>query len=285
LTPARKAGGDNRASSREGGAYNRAVDEANGQRGSAVLSITGLRAGVAERDILDGIDLEIRSGEVHAVMGPNGSGKSTLAHALMGRPGLRVTGGAVRLDDIDVLALPTWKRAQAGLFLVPQYPTEVPGVSLEDALGEALTAAGRDRAHVPDLVVTEADRIGFDPRFLDRPLNVDLSGGEKKRNETVQLGVLRPRFAVLDEVDSGLDIDALRAVARRIEAATTESDLGVLAITHYTRLLHVLRADAVHVLVRGSIVASGGPELAEELERTGYAPYGVDEPGASVPGA
>ncbi len=249
-----------------------------------MLSITGLRAGVAEREILEGIDLEIRSGEVHAVMGPNGSGKSTLAHALMGRPGLRVTAGAVRLDDIDVLTLPTWKRAQAGLFLVAQYPTEVPGVSLEDALGEALTAAGRDRAGVGDLVAAEADRISFDPRFLDRPLNVDLSGGEKKRNETVQLGVLRPRFAVLDEVDSGLDIDALRAVARRIEAATTESDLGVLAITHYTRLLHVLRADAVHVLVRGSIVASGGPELAEEIERTGYAPYGVDEQGATVSG-
>jgi Fe-S cluster assembly ATP-binding protein len=271
VTPAREAGGDSRAAAREAGA--------------AVLSITGLRAGVAEREILDGIDLELRSGEVHAVMGPNGSGKSTLAHALMGRPGLRVTAGAVRLDGIDLLGLPTWKRAQAGLFLVPQYPTEVPGVSLEDALGEALTAAGRDRTDVPDLVAAEANRIGFDPRFLDRPLNVDLSGGEKKRNETVQLGVLRPRFAVLDEVDSGLDIDALRAVARRIEAATTESDLGVLAITHYTRLLHVLSADAVHVMVQGSIVASGGPELAEELERTGYAPYGVDEPGASVSGA
>jgi Fe-S cluster assembly ATP-binding protein len=253
-----------------------------GSNGSSVLSVAGLRAGVPEREILEGIDLELRSGEVHAVMGPNGSGKSTLAHVLMGRPGLRVSAGGVSLDGIDLLALPTWKRAQAGLFLVPQYPTEVPGVSLQDALGEALTAAGRDRAEVPELVAAEAGRIGFDPRFLDRPLNVDLSGGEKKRNETVQLGVLRPRFAVLDEVDSGLDIDALRAVARRIEAATTESDLGVLAITHYTRLLHVLSADAVHVMVRGSIVASGGPELAEELERTGYAPYGVDEPGASV---
>jgi Fe-S cluster assembly ATP-binding protein len=251
---------------------------------TSILSIAGLRAGVDDREILEGIDLEVRSGEVHAVMGPNGSGKSTLAHVLMGRPGYRVTAGAVTLDGVDVLALPTWKRAQAGLFLVPQYPTEVPGVSLEDALGEALTAAGRDRSEVPELVAAEAGRIEFDPRFLARPLNVDLSGGEKKRNETVQLGVLRPKFAVLDEVDSGLDIDALRAVARRIEEATTESGLGALAITHYTRLLHVLRADVVHVLVRGSIVATGGPELAEELERTGYAPYGVDESGVNVSG-
>jgi Fe-S cluster assembly ATP-binding protein len=251
---------------------------------TSILSIAGLRAAVDDREILEGIDLEVRSGEVHAVMGPNGSGKSTLAHVLMGRPGYRVTAGRVTLDGVDVLALPTWKRAQAGLFLVPQYPTEVPGVSLEDALGEALTAAGGDRSEVPELVAAEAARIGFDPRFLVRPLNVDLSGGEKKRNETVQLGVLRPKFAVLDEVDSGLDIDALRAVARRIEEATTESGLGALAITHYTRLLHVLRADVVHVLVRGSIVATGGPELAEELERTGYAPYGVDESGVSVSG-
>jgi Fe-S cluster assembly ATP-binding protein len=256
-----------------------------GPDGTAELSIAGLRAGVPEREILEGIDLRLRGGEVHAVMGPNGSGKSTLAHVLMGRPGYRVTAGGVTLDGVDLLALPTWKRAQAGLFLVPQYPTEVPGVSLEDALGEALTAAGRDRSEVRELVAAEAGRIGFDPRFLVRPLNVDLSGGEKKRNETLQLGVLRPRFAVLDEVDSGLDIDALRAVARRIEAATTESELGVLAITHYTRLLHVLRADAVHVMVRGSIVRSGGPELAEELEQTGYAPYGVDEPGATISGA
>ncbi|HEX6475741.1 MAG TPA: Fe-S cluster assembly ATPase SufC [Acidimicrobiales bacterium] len=272
MTPARKAGADGRAPGGKAGA-------------GAELSITGLRAGVPEREILEGIDLRLRGGEVHAVMGPNGSGKSTLAHVLMGRPGYRVTAGGVTLDGVDLLALPTWKRAQAGLFLVPQYPTEVPGVSLEDALGEALTAAGRDRAEVGELVSAEAGRIGFDPRFLVRPLNVDLSGGEKKRNETVQLGVLRPRFAVLDEVDSGLDIDALRAVAQRIEAATTEANLGVLAITHYTRLLHVLRADVVHVMVRGSIVRSGGPELAEELEQTGYAPYGVDEPGAAVSGA
>jgi Fe-S cluster assembly ATP-binding protein len=156
-----------------------------------------------------------------------------------------------------------------------QYPIEVPGVSVQDVLEESFVAAGRDRGEVRELVLAEAGRIGFDERFLTRPMNVDLSGGEKKRNETLQLSVLRPRFAVLDEIDSGLDVDALRAVARRIEAATTEDNLGVLAITHYNRLLHELRADVIHVLTGGRIVATGGPELAEELERTGYVAYGA----------
>jgi Fe-S cluster assembly ATP-binding protein len=243
------------------------------------LWVHNLRAGIPGRVILDGIDLTVRSGEVHAVMGPNGSGKSTLSHVLMGKPGYEVLGGEVRLDGVDLLALPAWRRAQAGLFLAMQYPVEVPGVSLQDALGEAFAAAGRDRARVPALVAAEAERIGFDARFLDRPLNVDLSGGEKKRNETVQLAALRPRFAVLDEIDSGLDVDALRAVSRRIEAATKDAGLGVLAITHYNRLLTELRPDVVHVLSRGRIVASGGPELAEQLEDTGYAGY--DEAGAA----
>ncbi len=241
------------------------------------LVIEGLRASVSGKEILRGIDLVVRSGEVHAVMGPNGSGKSTLSHVLLGRPGYVVTGGRVTLDGVDLLELPTWRRAQAGLFLGMQYPIEVPGVSLEDALGESLRARGRDASAVRDLVREEAARVGFDERFLARPLNVDLSGGERKRNETVQLGVLRPRFAVLDEIDSGLDVDALRAVARRVEAATTEIDLGVLAITHYTRLLGVLRADRTHVLSRGRIVVSGGPELAGELERTGYAGWAEEE--------
>ena len=159
------------------------------------LVIAGLRARVAGREILRGIDLTIRSGEVHAVMGPNGSGKSTLSHVLLGRPGYEVTAGSVTLDEVEMLDLPTWKRAQAGLFLGMQYPIEVPGVSLEEALGESLEAAGRDRSEVAALVSAEAARVGFDERFLSRPLNVDLSGGERKRNETVQLGVLRPRFA------------------------------------------------------------------------------------------
>jgi Fe-S cluster assembly ATP-binding protein len=217
-------------------------------------------------------------------MGPNGSGKSTLSHVLRGHPGYEVTGGGVTLDGEDVLALAPWERARAGLFLAMQYPTEVPGVALTEMLEEAFAAGGRDRAEVPALVGAEAARIGFDERFLTRPLNVDLSGGEKKRNETLQLGVLQPRIAILDEIDSGLDVDALRAVSRRIEAATNELDppLGVLAITHYTRLLHELRADRVHILVKGRIEASGGPELADELEVSGYANYvGADgEPDA-----
>jgi Fe-S cluster assembly ATP-binding protein len=237
------------------------------------LRIEGLRASAGGSEILHGIDLVVRSGEVHAVMGPNGSGKSTLSHVIAGRPGYEVTGGSVTLDGVDLLALPAWKRAQAGLFLAMQYPTEVPGVSLEDMLVESLVAAGRPAGEVRSTMVVEATRIGFDERFLARPLNVDLSGGEKKRNETLQLGVLRPKIAILDELDSGLDVDALAAVSRRIEASTNESGLGVLAITHYSRLLHELKPDRVHILVKGRIVAEGGPELAAELEQTGYAAY------------
>jgi len=239
---------------------------------TAELVIEGLRAEVEGREILRGVDLTVRAGEVHAVMGPNGAGKSTLSHVLMGRPGYRVTGGTVTLDGVDLLALPTWERARAGLFLVMQYPTEVPGVSLLDSLTAALDGTGRDVSELPALMAAEAERIGFDERFLDRPLNVDLSGGEKKRNETLQLGVLAPRFAVLDELDSGLDVDALRACARRVEAATEEG-LGVLCITHYTRVLHELHADRVHILVRGEIRDSGGPELADRLEEDGYAAW------------
>lgn len=242
-----------------------------------MLSIDGLTVQVAGREILRGIDLELRSGEVHAVMGPNGSGKSTLSHVLLGRPGYEVTGGRITLDGEDVLALPTWKRAQAGLFLGMQYPIEVSGVSLGATLEESFRAGGRDPELVGALVVSEAQRVGLDSRLIDRPLNVDLSGGERKRNETVQLAVLQPKFAILDEIDSGLDVDALRAVSRRVEAATTEFDLGVLAITHYTRLLRELRPDRVHVLSRGRIVTSGGPELADELEVSGYAAWAEDE--------
>ncbi|MDA3039884.1 MAG: hypothetical protein O3C27_10225, partial [Actinomycetota bacterium] len=165
-----------------------------------------------------------------------------------------------------------WQRAQAGLFLGMQYPTEVPGVSLHDALAASFVSAGRSVEHLDELLKAEAERIGLDEKFLERPLNVDLSGGEKKRNETLQLGVLQPRFAVLDEIDSGLDVDALRDVSRRIETLTDEG-LGVLVITHYKRLLEELRPDVVHVLAKGRVVATGGPELVEELEDTGYAAY------------
>jgi Fe-S cluster assembly ATP-binding protein len=247
------------------------------------LLVEGLRARVGGREVLRGVDLRVESGRVHAVMGPNGSGKSTLAHVLMGRPGYEVTGGRVTLDGMDLLGLDAWQRAAAGLFLVLQYPTEVPGVTVEAMLAEALPALGADAGDIGGRLREEAGRIGVDERFLHRALNVDLSGGEKKRNEILQLGVLRPRIAILDEVDSGLDIDALRAVSRRVEAETEERGLGVLAITHYRRLLSVLRADAVHVLFRGQVVASGGPELADELERTGYGAYVGDEEGEAAP--
>jgi Fe-S cluster assembly ATP-binding protein len=240
------------------------------------LIVSGLRASVGGKEILRGVDLRVKSGEVHAVMGPNGSGKSTLSHVIAGRPGYDVTAGSVLLDGADLLAMPAWERARAGLFLALQYPIEVPGVSLVDALGEAFRASGRDPALVPALLAAEASRVGLDKSFLSRPLNVDLSGGERKRNEVLQLGVLHPSVAVLDEIDSGLDVDALRAVARRVAELARGSGLGVLAITHYNRLLSELPVDQVHVLSAGRVVAAGGPELALELEETGYAVYGED---------
>ena len=239
----------------------------------STLEIRGLRAAVNGIEILRGIDLTVASGEVHAVMGPNGAGKSTLSAVVMGRPGYEVIAGSVTLDGTDILALPAWERAVAGLHLVMQYPTEVPGVLLDDVLTEALVSRGRAIDGLAEQLAAEADRIGFDRRFLHRPLNVDLSGGEKKRNETLQLAVLAPKVAILDELDSGLDIDALRDCARRVEALSDDG-LGVLAITHYRRLLHELRPDVVHVLVKGRIVSTGGPELVDALERDGYAAYG-----------
>jgi len=258
----------------------------------STLVVRGLRAGIAGREILRGIDLEVRSGEVHAVMGPNGSGKSTFARVLMGSAEYQVLGGSVTLDGNDLLGLATWQRAAAGLFLAPQDPVEVPGVPVADVLAEALRAIGRpeeaDDTELRARMAAEADSIGLAPAFLHRALNVDASGGEKKRIETLQLAVLRPRFAVLDELDSGLDVDALRDVARRISRAakddgaahdglTGAEPLGVVAITHYRRLLTELEPDVVHVIVHGRLVASGGPELADQLERNGYAAFLDDE--------
>jgi len=239
------------------------------------LEISGLHASVAGKPILRGIDLSLSSGEVHAVMGPNGAGKSTLSAVVMGRPGYEVTAGSITLDGREMLGLPTWERAEAGLHLVMQYPTEVPGVMLYDVLVEALKARGRDSdvQGLESLLRTESDRIGFDSRLWHRALNVDLSGGEKKRNETLQLSILKPRFAILDELDSGLDVDALRDCARRVMQATREDGLGALVITHYSRLLTELQPSRVHILVKGRIVESGGPELADVLERDGYAAF------------
>ena len=241
----------------------------------STLEIRGLTASVAGKQILNGIDLTISSGEVHAVMGPNGAGKSTLSAVVMGKPGYEVTGGQVLLDGVDMLALPTWQRAAAGLHLIMQYPTEVPGVMLDAVLGEALKDRGRDHevARLGDMLRTEAARINFDDKFLDRALNVDLSGGEKKRNETLQMAILKPKIAILDELDSGLDIDALRDCARRVMDATREDGLGALVITHYSRLLEELTPSKVHILVKGRIVTTGGPELADVLERDGYAAF------------
>ena len=239
----------------------------------STLKIEGLCAEVAGKEILRGIDLTVNSGEVHAIMGPNGAGKSTLSAVIMGKPGYTVTAGSVTLDGVDMLALPTWKRATAGLHLVMQYPTEVPGVHVDEVLDEALRARGQSSDGLSARISREASRINFDDALVSRALNVDLSGGEKKRNETLQLGVLEPKIAILDELDSGLDIDALRDCARRVEAATNEINLGVLAITHYVRLLEELKPDVVHILAAGRIVKSGGPELADELERDGYAAF------------
>jgi Fe-S cluster assembly ATP-binding protein len=237
------------------------------------LEIRDLHVSVGSTQILNGVTLTIKSGEVHAVMGPNGAGKSTLSAAIMGKPGYTVTSGSILLDGQDVLAMPTWKRAVAGLHLVMQYPTEVPGVKLSEVLSEALTARNSSLPNLNKTINEEASRISFDTELVNRAVNVDFSGGEKKRNETLQLAVLKPKIAILDELDSGLDIDALRDCAKRVEDATNEDQLGALVITHYSRLFEELKPDFVHILAKGRIVKSGGPELADELERDGYAAY------------
>jgi Fe-S cluster assembly ATP-binding protein len=253
----------------------------------SVLSITDLHASVGDFEVLRGVDLEIASGEVHALMGPNGSGKSTLAHVLMGRGDYEVTRGSVTIDGEELLGLPTWERAQRGLFLAMQYPVEVPGVRVGDLVGAAVRARGGNAADVEERLRAEAARLSIGDAFLARGVNDEFSGGEKKRAETLQLAVLQPRFAVLDEIDSGLDVDALRDVARRVEALTDDAGIGVLAITHYARLLSELRPDRVHVLMGGRVVASGGPELADHLEASGYEglaqDLGVEEIAVEMP--
>jgi len=243
-----------------------------------MLSIENLHATVAGKPIIDGLTLNVPAGEVHAIMGPNGAGKSTLAYVLGGRPGYEVTEGSVTFDGQDLLSLEPHERAAAGLFLGFQYPVEIPGVSLLQFIRESLNTQRRARgeadlsgAEFIKLARAEAAELGMDAEMLKRPVNVGFSGGEKKRAEMVQMGIMRPRFAVLDETDSGLDIDALRTVGREINRIMRGKDKGVLLITHYQRLLDYVQPDKVHVLSKGRITRSGGPELALELEREGYA--------------
>jgi Fe-S cluster assembly ATP-binding protein len=243
-----------------------------------MLEISNLHATVADKPILNGISLSVPAGEVHAIMGPNGSGKSTLGYVLSGRPGYEVTEGSATFAGQDLLALEPHERAAAGLFLGFQYPVEIPGVSYLQFVREALNTQRRARGE-PELTGGEfiklarqqASLLGMDAEMLKRPVNVGFSGGEKKRAEMVQMGIMTPKFAVLDETDSGLDIDALRAVGAGINRIMRAPDKGVLLITHYQRLLDYVTPDKVHVLSQGRIVRSGGPELAHELEREGYA--------------
>jgi Fe-S cluster assembly ATP-binding protein len=225
------------------------------------------------KQILKGVDLVVRSGEVHAIMGPNGSGKSTMAYSIAGHPKYTITQGSVKLDGVELTGLSVDERAKAGLFLAMQYPIEVPGVSVANFLRTAKTAldgeAPKVRTWVKD-VNAALDRLGLDATFSSRSLNEGFSGGEKKRNEIVQLELLNPKFAILDETDSGLDIDALRIVSEGVNRYTSQGDRGVLLITHYTRILNYIKPDFVHVFVDGRVVAEGGPELAENLEVEGY---------------
>jgi Fe-S cluster assembly ATP-binding protein len=243
----------------------------------STLQITDLHASIAvdggTKEILSGVDLKVASGETHAIMGPNGSGKSTLAYAIAGHPKYEITSGSVTLDGQDVLAMSVDERARAGLFLAMQYPVEVPGVSMANFLRSAATAvrgeAPKLRTWVKEVKGAMAD-LDIQPEFAERSVNEGFSGGEKKRHEVLQLSLLKPRFAVLDETDSGLDVDALRVVSEGVNRYRASGDVGVLLITHYTRILQHIRPDRVHVFAGGRVVESGGPELADELERNGY---------------
>jgi Fe-S cluster assembly ATP-binding protein len=242
----------------------------------STLEIRDLRVAVDDKQILNGVDLTVSSGETHAIMGPNGSGKSTLAYALAGHPKYTITGGQVRLDGEDLLDMTVDERARAGLFLAMQYPVEVPGVSVSNFLRSAVTAV---RGEAPKLrqfakeLSGGMDALAIDAAFANRNLNEGFSGGEKKRHEILQLELLKPKIAVLDETDSGLDVDALRVVSEGINRFRASGDTGVLLITHYTRILRYVRPEFVHVFAGGRIVEEGGPELADRLEDEGYERY------------
>jgi Fe-S cluster assembly ATP-binding protein len=244
---------------------------------SSTLEVRDLHVSVGDGDdtseILKGVDLTVSSGETHAIMGPNGSGKSTLAYSIAGHPKYTVTGGQVLLDGADVLAMTVDERARAGLFLAMQYPVEVPGVSVSNFLRTAATAV---RGEAPKLrtwvkeVNTAMDALDIDKAFAERSVNEGFSGGEKKRHEILQLGLLKPKIAILDETDSGLDVDALRIVSEGVNRYKEREHGGILLITHYTRILRYIQPQFVHVFVGGRIVEEGGPELAEELDANGY---------------
>jgi Fe-S cluster assembly ATP-binding protein len=246
----------------------------------STLEIRGLKVSVTTEggdvEILKGVDLTIKSGETHAIMGPNGSGKSTLAYSIAGHPKYIITGGTVTLDGADVLEMSVDERAKAGLFLAMQYPVEVPGVSVSNFLRTAATAL---RGEAPKLrewvgeVKGGMEALKMDPSFAARNVNEGFSGGEKKRHEIMQLELLKPKIAILDETDSGLDVDALRVVSEGVNRAKENNNVGVLLITHYTRILKYIKPDFVHVFANGKIVEEGGPELADKLEAQGYEEY------------
>ena len=250
-----------------------------------ILTITGLHAKVTDEDleILNGVDLEIRPGEIHAIMGPNGSGKSTLAKVLAGHPSYEVTAGEVVFEGRSLLDLEPNERALAGLFMAFQYPTEIPGVSIANFLRTALQARLEDGEEVDlfdfqDELMDRMKLLDMEPSFAERPVNDGFSGGEKKRNEILQMAVLRPSLALMDETDSGLDIDALKIVASGVNTLREENpEMAILLITHYQRLLNYITPDMVHVMVGGRIVRSGGPEVAIELEEQGYTDWKEQE--------
>jgi Fe-S cluster assembly ATP-binding protein len=246
----------------------------------STLEIRGLTVSVEDKEILRGVDLTVSSGETHAIMGPNGSGKSTLAYSIAGHPKYTVNSGSITLDGEDVLKMAVDERARAGLFLAMQYPTEIPGVTVSNFLRTAATAM---RGEAPKLrlwikeVKAAMAALEMDPAFAERNVNEGFSGGEKKRHEVLQLELLKPKIAILDETDSGLDVDALRVVSEGVNRVRESGDIGTLLITHYTRILRYITPDFVHVMAGGRIVDSGGAELAKKLEDEGYARYGVTE--------
>ena len=239
---------------------------------AAELEIQGLTVEVEGKQILNGLDLSVAKGETHALMGPNGSGKSTLAYAIMGHPAYTITAGKVLLKGVDIIDLPPEERARAGLFLAMQYPTEIPGVSLTNFLRTAVNAVNTEDVPVRQFMTqlrADMKELEMDEKFLSRSVNEGFSGGEKKRFEILQMAMLKPEIAVLDETDSGLDVDALRIVSEGVNRMRGP-EMGVLIITHYTRILSYITPDKVHVMFEGRIVQSGGPELAAELESKGY---------------